>query len=76
MRLEGLVDVVQQLDVTGVIQVIHLKQLLTSGNTILGQRCRTRFFIDAKVSICREPRDQAVDLIVEIGRFFRRTRND
>ena len=45
MGLEGLVEVMQLLDAAGIIEIIHLEQLLAQGHALFGQGDLSSLFI-------------------------------
>ncbi len=74
--LEGLGDVMQQFDAAGVIEVFHLHELLAPRDPLLAQGRRARLFVDHVVLIPREPGDQAVHLVIQVGGLLRRPGDD
>ena len=89
---EALVDVVERVDVLGVVEVPDREQLLAPRDAGLGQGHRLRLLVDDVVALpdlldlvelalgdrgrAREPGDDPVDLVVEVGRLLGRTRDD
>ena len=67
VRLKGLVYMMEQLNIFRIVEVIDLEQFFGSGNAVFGKDCRTGLFIDGIVFVFAQPRNQSVDLIVQVG---------
>ncbi len=89
---QALVDVVERVDVLGVVEVADRKELLAAGDPGLGQGHRLRLLVDDEVALPDlldlvelalgdrrrpgEPGDDPVDLVVEVGRLLGRPGDD
>ncbi len=51
MGLQGLLDVVQDLDVAGVVEVLDLEELLHLGHARLGQGRVLGLFVDHEIAV-------------------------
>jgi len=83
---QRLVDGMQNLDVGGVVQIVDGEQTLGARHALIGERGGLRLLVDQVISrrllvavlvldllTLGEPRDDDVDLVVEIDRNLRRT---
>ena len=59
--LKGLIDMVQQFDIFGIVEVVDFQQLLTFGNPFFGQTGRAGLLIDAVITLRTQTRDYAID---------------
>ena len=76
VRLQGLTDVVKQLDVFRAIEIFHPEGPFRLGDAAFRQGNGPGFFVDGVIVVGLQPGDDRIGLIIEIGRFFRRPRND
>jgi len=74
--LQGLVDVVQQLDIARVIEVLHLQGLFHPGHTFLGEDDGPRLLVDRVVPLAPEPGNDLVDPVILVRGFVGGTRDD
>jgi hypothetical protein len=92
VRPEPLLHVVQDRDVLWIVEVVDVQQPLAGGDPLLRQRHRFRLLVDDEIALALlldlrqlalddrrctlEPRDDAIDLVVELGGFLGRAGDD
>ena len=67
MGLEGLVEMMQLLYAAGIIEIIHLQQLLAEGHALFRQGDLPGLLINGVMLILFKPGDDPVDVLVEFG---------
>ena len=74
--LQGLVQMMQPLDIPGVIEVIHPDKLFAQGHPFLGKRDRPGLLIQGVMFVNLEIRDDPVRPLVELGGHLGRAGDD
>ena len=76
VRLERLVDVVEDLHVRRIEEVVYAEQALGTADAFFSQRHGAMLLVNLVIDISAELRNDLVDAIVLVGGFFARTGND
>src|SRR5216683_1343620 len=76
VRLQPLVDMMDERDVARVIEVLDSEQLFDAGAALFRERDRAQLLIDRVVLLGLEPRDHAVHDVIRIGRFLGSARDN
>ena len=74
MGLQGLLNVVEEIDIFGVIEIFDLEQSFGMRDTLFRQSDTARLLIDDKVRLFFQARDDTVYVIIKLGGFFGRSR--
>ena len=70
VRAQSLVDVVDELHVLRIVEVAEVQQPLALRHAFFGQRRGAHLFVERVIHVDDQLRDDLVDSIVFIGRFF------
>ena len=73
MCFQRLIDVVEKFDIFRIKQVVHLQNIFSFCHPFLCQNSGTCFLVYSEILIQFKARDNAVHMVVEVGRFFRRS---
>ncbi len=76
MGLQGLVHMVHQIHVRGIVQIARAEHLLDLDVALLGKRRGLGLFLDRVINVLLQARDDAVDLIILVRGIFRGTGDD
>src|SRR5579871_3304489 len=76
VRLERLVDVMDEQDVTRVKEIPNTEQRFNPGHAFLGQRDGTQLLVNRVMVFGLQARDDAVDDVVGVGGFLGSARDD
>src|SRR5208283_4191022 len=74
VRPEALKYVMDQFNIGRLIEVVYTEQLLHFRIARLAKNNRLQLFVDFKIILCLKSRDNAVNLIILIGRLLRGSR--
>ena len=76
MGAEGLVDMVEEIDVLGFIEILHLKITFDPGHPLFGQDDGAALLLDCIILLLAQVRDHLVDPVVLVGRLIGRSGDD
>ena len=76
VRPQGLRDVMQPLDVLRVVEVADPQALLHALDPGVGEDGRVGLLVDAVIDVLAQPRNDRVDLLIEVGRLLGRAADD
>ena len=73
---QRLIHVVQRVDFARIVEVWNREDALDLGHALVGEKYLAQLLVDRVVRFLLEARDHPVDLVVLVGGFLRRPRND
>ncbi|OPY65435.1 MAG: hypothetical protein A4E57_03202 [Syntrophorhabdaceae bacterium PtaU1.Bin034] len=74
--LQGLVDMVEELHIFGIIEVVHLEDLFDARDALFGEISAFCLLVYLEIIVLFQLVDDSVDPVIFVRRFLGRTRND